>query len=133
MIESARRRAVQLGDPLLAPPLPLERCLRDTVELALAKPQAGFEGHDLYPDLAAKTAALMYGLSKSQACAEGNKRVALLLTLAFVRNNGADLTLRPDEMADEILRVADTDPADHDAVVASLTQWVAARLVEGIR
>jgi prophage maintenance system killer protein len=75
----------------------------------------------------------MYGLSKSQACGDGNKRVALLLTLAFVRNNGADLTLRPDEMADEILRVADTDPADHHAVIVSLTEWVAARLVEGIR
>ena len=133
MIESARRGAARLGDPRLAPPFPLEDCERHTIELALGKPRAGFEGHDLYPHLAAKTAALMYGLSKSQACGDGNKRVALLLTLAFVRNNGADLTLRQDEMADEILQVAATDPADHDAVVASLTEWVAARLVEGIR
>jgi prophage maintenance system killer protein len=75
---------------------------------------------------------LLYGLAKSQACGDGNKRIALLLTLAFVRMNGANLRLAPGEMADEILRVATTDPADHDEVVAATTRWVAERLTEAI-
>lgn len=131
MIASARRRAAQANDPRLAPPHPLEDCDEATVALALGKPRAGFAGVDLYPDLAAKAAALLYGLSKSQGCADGNKRVALLLTLAFVRMNGANFNLQPGELAGEILRIANSDPADHDEVIAATTAWVADRLTEG--
>lgn len=131
MVESARRRAAQTGDLQTAPPLPLANCDQATVELALGKPRAGFGGVDLYSGLAAKTAALLYGLAKSQACGDGNKRVALLLTVAFVRINGGDINAAPGEMSDEILRIANSAPADHDEVIAETTNWVAARLTEG--
>lgn len=131
MIESARRRAQQANEPQLGPPHALEQCNRATVELALGKPQAGFAGVDVYPDLAAKTAALLYGLSKSQACSDGNKRIALLLAVAFIRLNGANLNAQPDELSNEILRIAESDMADHDDVIASARTWVAERLTEG--
>jgi death-on-curing family protein len=107
-------------------------CNEHTVSQALAKPAAAFGGVELYADLPTKIAALLYGLAKSQACIEGNKRVALLLTIAFTRTNGADLRLQQDEMADEILRIANTPPEDHDAVIAETTAWVTERLVEDV-
>jgi len=85
---------------------------------------------ELYLGLAAKTAALLYGLSKSQACHEGNKRVALLLTVAFLHENDARLNTRRLELAEQIVAIAESDPTDHDDVIAALTTWIAARLQE---
>lgn len=114
----------------LAPPGPLEDCDRNTIELALGKPRSAFAGVELYPTLAAKSAALLYGFAKSQACRDGNKRVALLLVVAFVRANGATLDLRPLDLADMILSVAASDPDDHDIVIVSTEEWLAERLRE---
>jgi prophage maintenance system killer protein len=130
VIASARRRAVEVGDVALAPPVELAQCDRSTIELALGKPHAGFGGTELYDDFPAKIAALLYGLSKSQACSDGNKRVALLLTVAFVRMNDAYLAVEKGELAGEILRIAGTEAHNHDAVIAEVRDWVAARLVE---
>jgi prophage maintenance system killer protein len=82
-----------------------------------------------YGDLPAKAAALMYRLSKSQACTDGNKRIALILVDAFVRLNGCRLYVRPGELADKILEVADSSASDHDEVVRGLTSWLRTRLV----
>lgn len=71
----------------------------------------------------------MYGLAKSQACPDGNKRVALLLTTAFVRLNGARLDVHPGELADMILDVAQSDASQSDAVIDRLKRWIAERLV----
>jgi prophage maintenance system killer protein len=71
----------------------------------------------------------MYALSKSQACTDGNKRVALLLVDAFVRLNGCRFQVRPGELADKILEVAYTDATDRDEVVRGLTSWLRTRLV----
>lgn len=72
--------------------------------------------------VAATQIALLYALAKSQACPDGNKRVALILVVEFLALNGSTLDVDPDELADMILGSAETDPATRDEVVDALTQ-----------
>lgn len=108
--------------------MPLTRCDRNTIELALAKPRAAFGGVEQYPTLADKAAALLYGLAKSQACADGNKRVALILVVEFLRINDARLQTKSGELADMILGAGASDQARHDDVVLGLAEWIHGRL-----
>jgi death on curing protein len=104
------------------PPLRLDQCNEDIIASALAAPAAGFGGYEKYPDLASKTAALLYALAKSQACADGNKRVALILTIEFLALNGSTLDVSSDELVDLILTAAASPASERGGVVADLTK-----------
>jgi death-on-curing protein len=58
------------------------------LESALAQPQATFFGELLHPTIAEQAAAYLYHLAKNHAFVDGNKRVALGVTEAFLRLNG---------------------------------------------
>ena len=60
---------------------------RGALEAALAMPQTGY-----YDDMIAEAAALWESLSQNHAFIDGNKRVAITLTAAFLRVNGFELT-----------------------------------------
>ena len=53
------------------------------VESAAARPAMTFGGEDLYPDMAAKTAALMHSLVMNHAYVDGNKRVGAHAAMLF--------------------------------------------------
>lgn len=116
-------------DSKLAPPGALSDCDRPIIESALAAPGTGWGGKEKYPDLPAKTAALMYALAKSQACVDGNKRVALLLTDAFIGMNGGELVATHDEVVEQILAIAESAAAERELVVTALTEWMREHLV----
>ncbi len=59
---------------------------------AVARPQATFDGQDLYPDLFVKAAALLESLIGNQAFLDGNKRTAITSAGLFLRINGYRLT-----------------------------------------
>lgn len=61
------------------------------VESAVARPQAGFDGEDLYPGLFAKAAALLQPLLKNHPFVNGNKRTALSSAAIFLQLNGYKL------------------------------------------
>jgi death-on-curing protein len=63
-------------------------------------------GHEAYPALAGKAAALMHSLAGNRALVDGNKRLALLATVVFLRINGYRLDLTDDESFDLTLSVA---------------------------
>jgi death-on-curing protein len=67
--------------------------LRDRagLEAAAARPQMTFGGEDLYPDLAAKAAALMHSLVMNHPFVDGNKRVGLMAAELLLVVNGHDL------------------------------------------
>jgi death on curing protein len=111
-------------DSKFAPPGPLRDYDRAIIESALAAPGTGWGGEEKYPDLSAKAAALMYALAKSQACIDGNKRVAVLLTDAFVAMNGGLLARAHDDVVEEVLAIAESDAADREDVLAQLTDWM---------
>jgi DNA-binding transcriptional MerR regulator len=56
--------------------------------------------------LAAKAAALMHSLARNHALIDGNKRLALLATVVFLRISGYRLALTDDEPFDPTLAVA---------------------------
>ena len=61
------------------------------LEAAVARPQATFDGEDLYPDLATKAAALMASLVGNHPFVDGNKRVGITAAAIFLQRNGLRL------------------------------------------
>ena len=76
------------------------------LDSACHRPQAGFFGREAYPTLAGKAAALIHSLACNHALVDGNKRLALLATVVFLRVNGHRLDLTDDEAFDLTLSVA---------------------------
>ena len=96
-----------------------ERTLNDVVvrdvgllEAAVARPKATAFGEDAYPTMSIKAAALVHSLAKNHALADGNKRLALAGTVAFLGLNGWRLTYTNDEAYELIMSVADGRLAD---------------------
>ncbi len=77
------------------------------LESALARPMTTVFGEDAYPTLELKAAALMHSICKNHALVDGNKRLALLATAAFLRLNGHPFALSQDEAFDLAMAVAD--------------------------
>ena len=69
---------------------------RGGLEAAAARPQMTFGGEDLYPDAAAKAAALMHSLLMNHPFLDGNKRVGAMAAELFLAVNGYELDV-PDE------------------------------------
>jgi death-on-curing protein len=98
-----------------------EVAVRDVglLEAASGRPQATAFGQDAYPDLVAKAAALMHSLARNQALVDGNKRLALAGSLAFLGMNGQRLTLSNDEAYELVMAVA-TGSLDDVADIADV-------------
>lgn len=76
------------------------------LEAAVARPQMTFGGEDLYPDFAAKAAALLHSLVLNHPFVEGNKRVGAHAALVFLLANDAELTASPRALAAVTLATA---------------------------
>jgi death on curing protein len=76
------------------------------LDSACHRPQATIFGQDAYTSLAAKAAALMHSLACNHALVDGNKRLALLATVVFLRINGHTLDLTDDEAFELTMSVA---------------------------
>jgi death-on-curing protein len=76
------------------------------MESALARPRASAFGQDAYPDLHEKAAALLHSLVRNHALVDGNKRLGLAATLAFLGINGERLTLSNDDAYDLVIAIA---------------------------
>lgn len=90
------------------------------LQSALARPQASAFGSDAYPTLEEKAAALLHSLARNHALVDGNKRLALAATIAFLGINGRRLTLTNDEAYRLVMEVA----AGHLHEVAELARTI---------
>ena len=108
-----------------------EPAVRDygLLESALARPRASVFGEEAYPDLHAKAAALLHSLARNHALVDGNKRLALAATLAFVGVNGQRLTLTNDEAYDLVIAVA-TGELDDVAKIADVLRETPCRVAD---
>ena len=79
---------------------------RGGLESATARPQMTFGGEDLYPDLAAKAAALMHSLVMNHPFVDGNKRAGAMAAELFLTINDHDLHATDDEVVEVTLAVA---------------------------
>jgi len=90
------------------------------LQSALARPEATVFGTDAYPDLDEKAAALMHSLARDHALVDGNKRLALAATIAFLGINGRRLTLTNDEAYELVMSIAAGELEDIAAITARI-------------
>ncbi|MCL4834192.1 MAG: type II toxin-antitoxin system death-on-curing family toxin [Caldilineaceae bacterium] len=98
--------------------------LRDValLESAVARPQATYDGADLYPDIFAKAAALMQSLVNNHPFVDGNKRVGIAASALFLQRNGHRLVASNSEVEEFTLAVARGERSFDDIAV-----WFAAQ------
>ncbi len=90
------------------------------LESALARPQASAFGEDAYPTIHDKAAALLHSLARNHALVDGNKRLALAGTIAFLGMNGLRLTFTNDEAYDFVIAVATGELEDVSSIATIL-------------
>jgi death-on-curing protein len=88
---------------------------------AVARPQATFEGADLYPDLFATAAAPFESLIRNHPFVDGNKRTAISAAGLLLRRNGFAFAASPEELYVFTMAMATGEAGQDEARV-----WLAA-------
>jgi len=103
--------------------LETEPIVRDygLLESALARPQASAFGEDAYAGIHEKAAALLHSLGRNHALVDGNERLALAATIAFLGMNGRRLTLSNAAAYDLVISVAIGELDDVAEIAAVLS------------
>ena len=86
------------------------------LESALNAPFQSFGGYDVYSDIYHKAARLGFGLAQNHAFVDGNKRIAALVMLVFLKTNGVDIDCTDFELFSVILRLAASEVTFDDLV-----------------
>ena len=85
------------------------------LESALARPRSGY-----YADLIQEAAAMWESLSQNHAFVDGNKRIAVTMTAAFLRVNGYRLEFRDEDAYSFLIELHQTGRMHF----AELEQWL---------
>jgi death-on-curing protein len=94
------------------------------LESACARPLTTVFGQDAYPTTTTKAAALLHSIVKNQALVDGNKRLGLAATIAFLGLNGFQLTWSNDEAYDFVIAVAAGELDDVVAIAAGIAEAI---------
>lgn len=90
------------------------------LQSALARPQTTVGGAEAYPTVEAKAAALLHSLARNHGLVDGNKRLALAATVAFLGLNGRRLGLSNDQAYELVIQVAAGELYDVDEIAGRL-------------
>lgn len=82
------------------------------LQSALARPQTTVGGADAYTTVETKAAALLHSLARNHGLIDGNKRLALAASIAFLGLNGRRLALSNDAAYELVMDVAAGEVAD---------------------
>lgn len=93
------------------------------IESALARPAARVFGEDAYVTVYDKAAALLLSMVTNRPLVDGNKRMGLAATVAFLLKNGLALEYGEDEAYDFVMSVADGSRREVADVAAVLQGW----------
>ena len=85
------------------------------------KPGASYEGIALYPDLPAKTAALLLGLARNHAFLDRNKRTAIGAVDCFLALNGYRIAFSSDVEVADFVEQGASGKSEHAFVAAWIT------------
>jgi death-on-curing protein len=109
--------------------IPAEELARTTdlglADSALHAPFATFDGQDFYEGFAVRAAILASRIVRNHPLLDGNKRLALLAMIEFLRRNDQDWPsdLDQDEVAETFERLAARELSEQD-----FARWVAGKL-----
>ena len=95
------------------------------LDSALHAPQAGFAGHEMYPEFIDKAAVLVVRIARNHPLPDGNKRLAWTCLTVFCLLNDHDLEVDTDDAVNQMLGVAAGEIDE-----AGMAQWLSTRLVE---
>jgi death on curing protein len=84
-------------------------------------------GHDAYPTIHTKAAALLQSIARNHALVDGNKRTAWLATFVFYDLNGYDLDSPDDDGPVELVLDVVTEHLEVDEVADRLSPWAKPR------
>ncbi len=93
--------------------------------------QQSFGGKSLYPSLSEKAAHLLYFVIKDHPFVDGNKRIASLLFIMFLRANNflnnkkGEKKINDNALVALALLVAESKPSDKDIMIALITNLLA--------
>lgn len=88
---------------------------------AISRPQATFDGEELYPNLFQKAAALMFSIVQNHPFVDGNKRTGITAAGIFLRVNGYKLIAE-----NKVLELFTLNVAQGKMDVASIASWLEA-------
>jgi death-on-curing family protein len=87
------------------------------LEGSLAEPFQTFDGKMLHHRLTKRAAVMFYLVTKNHAFENGNKRMALALTLTFLYINEKWINIEPLKLYEIACLVAESDPKDKDKII----------------
>jgi len=93
------------------------------LDAAVHRPRASVMGHDAYPDLETKAAALLHSLVRNHPLVDGNKRLAWLATYVFCAKNGDELDPPDDDAYALVVALAAGEITELPEIAAALTRW----------
>ncbi len=88
------------------------------LESAVARPQATFDGEELYTDVFTKAAVLSESLMRNHPFVDGNKRTSIAAAALFIYRNGLRLTASNKELESVTQMVAHLHPQ-----ISEITNW----------
>ena len=91
------------------------------LEHLLGIPDLEYGGVRLYETISEQSAALFYFTIKDHKFENGNKRTAIVLTLAFLHQNSKWIEATPKQLYDIALAVAKSRPSEKDLMLKSLS------------
>ena len=98
-----------------------EHGIRDLglLQSAVARPQAVFDGNELYPGIHQKAAALLESLINNHPFVDGNKRTGITAAAMFLKINNFSMTASNQEVESFVLSIA-----SGEQTVESITEWL---------
>jgi len=118
----AHQLALELLDYSHEPIPPFSTRYPHILESCLEQPFQSYDGAELYPGIYQKAAVLFFLVTKNHPFKNGNKRMALTLTLTFLFMNEHFLEISTDNLYKLSLEVAADSERSISEAVASLTQ-----------
>lgn len=100
------------------------------LEAALGAPQRTGGGSDLYPELADKTAILLYSMVKAHAWSNGNKRIGTVSTFLFLAENDKWWAANGNDIQAHVRWIATSEARCFQEVLAYLKKYFRMQLTE---
>lgn len=116
----AHQLAINLMDYTDEPIPPFETRYPNILESCLEQPFQSFDGEDLYPSQYLKAALMFYLVIKNHPFRNGNKRMAIALTLTFLYLNGQMLYITNADLYNIALNVASSNQSMQKDIVNTL-------------
>lgn len=116
----AHQLAINLMDYTDEPIPPFETRYPNILESCLEQPFQSFDGEEHYPDIHLKAAVLFYLVIKNHPFRNGNKRMAIALTLTFLYLNGQMLYITNADLYNIALNVASSNQSMQKDIVNTL-------------